>query len=44
MPSTKQIILKLKEVKEERNLSYEQIMAMCHENGDFLLSVEIWLC
>ena len=36
MPSTKQIILKLKEVKEERNLSYEQIMEMCHENGDFL--------
>lgn len=36
MPNTKQIILKLKEVREERNLSYDKIVSMIEENGDFL--------
>ena len=36
MPSTRNIILKLKEVREERNLSYDQIVAMLEKGGDYL--------
>ena len=36
MPNTRQIILKLKEVREERNLSYDRIVAMLEANGDYL--------
>ena len=36
MPNTRQIILKLKEVREERNLSYDKIVSMLETNGDFL--------
>ena len=36
MPSTLNIILKLKEVREERNLSYDQIVTMLESNGDYL--------
>lgn len=36
MPNTRQIILKLKEVREERNLSYDKIVSMLEANGDFL--------
>ena len=36
MPNTRQIILKLKEVREERNLSYDKIVSMLETNGDYL--------
>ncbi len=36
MPNTRQIILKLKEVREERNLSYDKIVSILETNGDFL--------
>ena len=36
MPNTKQIILKLKEVREERNLSYDKIVSILESNGDYL--------
>ena len=36
MTNTKDVILKLKEVREERNLSYNDIMAMMEKNGDYL--------
>lgn len=36
MTNTKDVILKLKEVREEKNLSYNDIMAMMEKNGDYL--------
>lgn len=36
MPNTRQIILKLKEVREERGLSYDKIVSILETNGDFL--------
>lgn len=36
MPNTRQIILKLKEVREERNLSCDKIVSMLESNGDYL--------
>lgn len=36
MTNTKEIIIKLKEVKEEKGLSLDKIMSMIEENGDFV--------
>lgn len=36
MTNTKDVILKLKEVKEEKNLSFDGILALMEQNGDFV--------
>ena len=36
MTNTKDLIIKLKEVREEKNLSYNDIMALMEKNGDYL--------
>lgn len=36
MTNTKEIILKLKEVRQEKNLSYGDILDLMEKNGDFL--------
>ena len=36
MTNTKDIIIKLKEVREEKNLSYNDILDLMEKNGDFL--------
>ena len=36
MTNTKDIIIKLKEVREERGLSYTDILALMEKNGDYL--------
>ena len=36
MTNTKDIILKLKEVREEKGLSYNEILELMEKNGDFL--------
>ena len=36
MTNTKDVILKLKEVKEEKNLSFDAILALMEQNGDFV--------
>lgn len=36
MPNTKEIILKLKEVREEKGLSYGDILDLMEKNGDFV--------
>lgn len=36
MTETKEIIYRLKEVREEKKLSYNQIIAMMEENGDYV--------
>lgn len=36
MTNTKEIILKLKEVREEKKLSYNDILALMERNGDFV--------
>lgn len=36
MTNTKDIIIKLKEVREEKNLSYTDILALMEKNGDFV--------
>lgn len=36
MTNTKDIIIKLKEVREEKNLSYGDILDLMEKNGDFL--------
>lgn len=36
MTNTKDIIIKLKEVREEKNLSYSEILDLMEKNGDFL--------
>ena len=36
MTNTKDIIIKLKEVREEKGLSYNDILALMEKNGDYL--------
>lgn len=36
MTNTKEIIIKLKEVREERNLSYNDIVSLVEKNGDYI--------
>lgn len=36
MTNTKEIIIKLKEVREERNLSYNDIVSLVERNGDYI--------
>ena len=36
MTNTKEIIMKLKEVRAEQNLSYNDILELMKENGDYL--------
>ena len=36
MTNTKDIIIKLKEVREEKDLSYNDILTLMEKNGDFL--------
>lgn len=36
MTNTKEIIIKLKEVREERNLSYNDIVSLVEQNGDYI--------
>ena len=36
MTNSKDVIIKLKEVREDRNLSYNDIMKMMEKNGDYL--------
>lgn len=36
MTNTKDVIVKLKEVREEKNLSFDKILALMEENGDYL--------
>lgn len=36
MTNTKDIIIKLKEVREEKNLSYTDILSLMEKNGDFV--------
>ena len=36
MTNTKDLIIKLKEVREEKNLSYNDIMTLMEKNGDYL--------
>ena len=36
MPNTKEVILRLKEVREEKGLSYSDILTMLEKNGDYL--------
>ena len=36
MPNTKEIILKLKEVREEKGLSYGDILELMENNGDYI--------
>ena len=36
MTNTKDVILKLKEVRAEKNLSYDAIIALLEQNGDFV--------
>ena len=36
MANTKELIIKLKQVREEKNLSYNDIVALIEKNGDFL--------
>ena len=41
MTNTKDIIIKLKEVRDERKLSYNDILALLERNGDFLSKTTI---
>lgn len=36
MTNTKELIIKLKEVREEKNLSYNAILSLMEKNGDYL--------
>jgi len=36
MESTKELITLLKQIRQEKNLSFDKILAMMEENGDFL--------
>ena len=36
MTNTKDVILKLKEVREEKNLSFDTILALMEQNGDYV--------
>ena len=36
MANTRELIIKLKQVREEKNLSYNDIVALIEKNGDFL--------
>lgn len=36
MTNTKDIIIKLKEVRDERGLSYNDILSLMEKNGDYL--------
>ena len=36
MTNTKDLIIKLKEVREEKNYSYNDIMSLMEKNGDYL--------
>lgn len=41
MPNSRKIILKLKEIKQERNLTINDILSMIHANGDYLSQTSV---